>query len=202
MLGAPWDIILTIAFAFTAVVCVGDLALRRSRLRSDGDGLADNDLIDINHGVMSVAMIAMIWWFFPDVVTWAQMLLFAVLALSLVPLFARSASASRRLDLGGHIVLDGAMIWMLGAMPLLMAGSVSAGSGGAHAHHGGDDAVPMLQVTPIWADVVNLAFIAMSAALAIWWLLRLVTARGHRLHLLCHAVMAAGMAGMLVLMNL
>jgi hypothetical protein len=200
MLGSPWDIVLTIAFSFTAVVCIGNLVSHRLRARSGPGGLSDEELIDINHGVMSIAMIVMLWVTVIDVITWAQMVLFAVLALSLIPLFPRASSSSRRLDLSGHVFLDGAMIWMLGAMPLLMAGAMDMGGGSAHAgHHGGGGM--MMEATPVWADVVNVVFVVLSAALAIWWLFRLVTTRAHRLHTLCHAVMAAGMSGMLFLMN-
>ncbi len=52
------------------------------------------------------------------------------------------------------------------------------------------------------ADDVNTAFIVACALGAAWWLYRAAVARGHRVHALCHALMAAGMGAMLWLMNL
>nr|WP_256415644.1 DUF5134 domain-containing protein [Frigoribacterium sp. CFBP 13712] len=164
--------------------------------------ITDGELVDVNHGVMSIAMIAMTWFFAMDVVTWAQVLLFAILGLSLVPPLLRASSRRARTDLAGHIALDVAMIWMLAAMPLLMAGAMSPGGGSVHAEHAGADAgADMLTATPIWADVVNVLFVVVSVAAALWWLVQMFVSRGHRVHLLCHVVMAAGMAWMLVLMN-
>jgi hypothetical protein len=200
MLGSPWDIVLTIAFSFTALVCAGHLVKHRASSRASDGGLSDSGLIDVNHGLMSIAMIAMIWVSVIDVVTWAQMAVFAVLALSLLPVFGRARDTAVRIDLAGNVLLDAAMIWMLAAMPLLMAGAMDAGGGSAHAgHHAvGDE---MLTATPVWADVVNVVFVVISAAAALWWVYRLVAAREHRLHTFCHVVMAAGMSGMLFLMN-
>jgi hypothetical protein len=198
MLGSFWDVVLTIAFAFTFVVCLGHLVQRRFASRATGAPLSDDELIDINHGLMSIAMIVMTWLTVLDIITYAQIALFVVLALSLVPVFGR-AKAARRVDLVGHVLLDGAMIWMLAAMPLLMAGAINRGGDSVHAaHHGGGD---ILTATPIWADVVNVLAVAISAVAAVWWICRLVTERHHRLHTLCHIVMAAGMSGMLFLMN-
>lgn len=202
MIDYPWNIVLTIAFAFTFVICVGDALVGRLRAADRRAVITDGELVDVNHGVMSIAMIAMTWFFAMDVVTWAQVLLFVILGLSLVPPLLRASSRRGRTDLTGHIALDAAMIWMLAAMPLLMAGAMSAGGGSIHAEHAGADAGPdMLMATPIWADVVNVLFVVVSAAAALWWLVQMFVSRGHRVHLLCHVVMAAGMAWMLVLMN-
>ena len=59
----------------------------------------------------------------------------------------------------------------------------------------------MAMTTPVWVDVVNVVFVAGSAAIALWWAFRASTVRGDRLHALCHCLMAAGMAAMLLLMN-
>ncbi|WP_046014476.1 DUF5134 domain-containing protein [Microbacterium sp. SA39] len=200
MIAAPWNIVLTLLFVATAAICLGDLVARRRRV-SDGTGLTDADLIDLNHGVMSIAMIVMVWWSVWDAVTWAQVAIFAILALALIPSY-RGAKAAKAVDLTGHIALDAAMIWMLAAMPLLMAGmDMAEGDGGAHAGHQGGGGM-MLDATPAWADVTNVVFLGICAVAAVWWILRLFTARHHRIHTLCHVAMAAGMGWMLVLMNL
>lgn len=199
MIAAPWNILLTLLFVMTAVICFWGLAAR-SRTRSEGSALTDTDLIDITHGIMSVAMIVMTWWTVWDAVTWAQVAIFAILALALVPSF-RGANGAQAVDLVGHIVLDAAMVWMLAAMPLLMAGmDMSDDASGAHAeHHGGGGFA--LESTPVWADAVNGMFIALCVAATAWWIWRLFRSSHHRIHSVCHIAMAAGMGWMLVLMN-
>ncbi|OIU86408.1 DUF5134 domain-containing protein [Microbacterium sp. AR7-10] len=203
MIASPWDLILTATFLTTGLICLGDLIARRIRRPARTEGLADEELIDINHAVMSAAMILMTWVTVLDAVTWAQIALFAIFALALVPALTRAHGFPHRVDLVGHIVLNAAMIWMLAAMPLLMAGIDMGGDGGsAHAgHHGGSDEMGLM-ATPVWADVVNAAFIVTCAMGALWWLYRAVAIRGHRMHVLCHVLMAAGMGLMLWLMNL
>jgi hypothetical protein len=201
MIGSPWDTILTIAFSFTAIVCLRVLVQHRTGSRSRHEGLTDMGLIHLNHGLMSIAMIVMVWVYVIDAVTWAQVALFGVLALSLIPLFGRTKKLAGKVDLVGHIVMDVAMIWMLAAMPLLMAGVMGGESDSAHAGHHGGVTGEMISATPVWADLVNMMFIIASAAATLWWLWRFFAVRGHRLHSLCHTVMAAGMGLMLFLMN-
>lgn len=203
MIASPWDIILTAVFAFTGAVCLGHLIAHRARGLDDRSELSRGELVDINHGVMSLGMILMIWVSVQDVVTWAEIALFAILALSLLPGFRSRTSATLRIDIIGHIFLDLAMIWMLAAMPLLMAGmGMRSGGHAGHEGHGGGGEGEMLAATPEWADLVNSAFVVVCAVAALWWIYRVSTSPGHRLHATCHAVMAAGMGVMLVLMNL
>lgn len=200
MIAAPWNLILTVLFVFTLLVCIGTFTARRRR-RADTSGLTTMDVIDLNHATMSIAMIVMVWFTTWDAVVWAQIAIFAVFTVALLPAL-RGATAATRVDLIGHISMNAAMIWMLAAMPLLMAGMGSMeDGGGGHAGHGGGGGQAMLEATPAWADAVNGVFIALSALAAAWWLWRLVTVRGHRLHIACHMVMAAGMGIMLALMN-
>lgn len=202
MLASPWDLILTAVFVCTGLACLADLAARRGARSARGDGIGDEELIGIAHGVMSAAMILMLWVAVLDAVTWTQIALFAILALALALGIPRAHGAARRADLSGHILLSAAMIWMLAAMPLLMAGAGAAGgsgAGGTAHHHGGGGGGP--GATPAWAEAVNLLFIALCAACALWWLYRLAAARGHRRHSASHALMAAGMGAMLWLMN-
>lgn len=202
VIASPWDIILTVVFLATGLICIGDLIARRTRRAPGVEGLPDEELIDINHAVMSAAMILMTWVAVLDAVSWAQIALFAIFALALLPALTRAHGFPHRAELVGHIFLNAAMIWMLAAMPLLMAGMDMAGDeASAHAgHHGGGEEMELM-ATPAWADVVNAAFIIVCAVGAVWWLYRAVAAKGHRLHALCHALMAAGMGAMLWLMN-
>ncbi|MGO1850786.1 DUF5134 domain-containing protein [Microbacterium sp. JB110] len=202
MTTSPWDLILTVVFVFTGLVCVGALIARRVVRPRSTEGIGDEELVDITHTVMSAAMILMTWAAVLDAVTWAQVALFAVFALALIPNFRRAHGLAHRVDLVGHVAMNAAMIWMLAAMPLLMAGmDMGDDAGSAHAGHHESGHEQGLTATPVWGDVVNGLFIVVCAIGALWWLYRSATARGHRLHSGCHALMAAGMAAMLWLMN-
>ncbi len=200
MIAIPWAVALTLVFVLTGLVCVGALVGRRRGAVSSDQGLSDEDLIDVNHGVMSAAMILMLWLMTDGVVAWAQVAIFAILAVALLPAYQRARGAVARVDLVSHAGQDLAMIWMLAAMPTLMSELAGGSGGGGHSHGGGDSgAVPT--ATPVWADTVNIVFVVAAAATAGWWLYRTVTTKSHRLHRLGYAVMAAGMATMLLLMN-
>lgn len=109
------------------------------------------------------------------------------------------------------------MVWMLLAMPLLMAhqmigdahgdGHASGGSQNAghrrghdHGYSGGSDMTQAMAQTPDWATAINWVAITLSAIAAAWWLALHVRSRRIGIHKLCHAVMGLGMAGMLALM--
>lgn len=200
MLTAPWNIILTVLFIFTGVYCLVLLFTHRS-WKAEGTSF-DSSVIHLTHAVMSAAMIAMCWVVaFPDVANWAQIILFSALALALVPGLWRAPLVSRWVDLTGHIWLGAAMVWMIAAMPLLMAGTSEDHRGGGEHASGHGDAVVATVPTPVWVDLVNAVFVAGSLALTLWWLYRALTIRDQRLHAFSHCLMAGGMAGMLLLMN-
>lgn len=204
MISSPVNWIFTFLFAATGLYCLWNLARARraATSRERSGGLSTAEVVDVNHVVMSAAMILMVWVAVGDAVLWMQVAVFAVLALSLIP-GLRSAAGKQRVDVVAHIGLDGAMIWMLIAMPALMAGMDMGGSGGDshHSGHTGDDMSMGMSSTPGWVDVTNWAFVAACVAVALWWLVRLLGGRDHRLHALCHLLMGAGMAAMLVAMN-
>ncbi|WFE30927.1 DUF5134 domain-containing protein [Micromonospora sp. WMMD975] len=190
---------LTAVFLATGLVCAAGLLIRRRGSAGDRE-LTDVDLVDISHGVMSAAMILMLWVLVEGVVAWAQVAIFAILALSLLPAYRRARATSGRVDLLGHMAMGVAMMWMLAAMPTLMSEMAAGGTGSGHSHGGGNAAAGPT-ATPMWADVVNVAFVVLAAGTALWWLYRAATVAGHRLHLASYAAMAGGMATMLVLMN-
>ncbi|WBB53670.1 DUF5134 domain-containing protein [Verrucosispora sp. WMMD573] len=190
---------MTIVFLLTGIVCVADLVIRRRAVSRD-QPFSDAELIDINHTVMSAAMILMVWVMVEGAVAWAQIAVFAILALALLPAYRRTRHTSDRADLLSHAAMDAAMIWMLAAMPTLMSELGTGGAGAGHSHGGGaSGGVPV--PTPAWADTVNIAFVALAAATALWWLYRTTTTSHHRLHSLSYSAMAAGMGTMLLLMN-
>jgi len=198
VLETPWVPVLTIVFLLTGLVCVGDLVIRRRGVPRD-QAFSDAELVDINHCVMSVAMILMAWLMVDGPVAWAQVAIFGILVLALLPGYGRARGTSERVDVLGHVTQNLAMIWMLAAMPTLMS-ELGVGGGSGHAHGvaaAGAEPTP----TPAWADMTNVVFVALSTAGALWWLYRAATTSGHRLHLLSYGVMSAGMATMLLLMN-
>ncbi|WP_256092264.1 DUF5134 domain-containing protein [Micromonospora haikouensis] len=186
-------------FLATGLVCAGGLLIRR-RGTVGHQKVSDTDLVDISHGVMSAAMILMLWVMVEDVVAWAQVAIFAILALSLLPAYRQARATSGRVDVLGHMAMAVSMMWMLAAMPTLMSEMAASGAGSGHSH-GGGNAAAALTATPMWANMVNVTFVVLAAGAALWWLYRAATVAGHRLHLASYAVMAGGMATMLVLMN-
>ncbi|MFV0434255.1 MAG: DUF5134 domain-containing protein [Leucobacter sp.] len=201
MLTAPWNLILTVVFAFTGVYCLVRLIAHRPPAGAPRGPVLESLAIHLMHLVMSAGMIAMCWFMMiPAALNWAQIVVFTVLALALLPGLWKAPLLARRVDLAGHIWLAAAMVWMIAAMPLLMADMGGGEHGGGHGE-AADGAMMMAMSTPLWVDVLNGVFVAGSAAIALWWAYRAATIRGERLHALCHCLMAAGMAAMLLLMN-
>lgn len=188
MVDPPWDLLLTVAFVLTGTAGIWILVVCPPS--------STETVLHLNHAVMSAAMILMIWVIVSDVAVWAQVALFAVLALALLPALRRASDGARRADLVGHLGLNAAMIWMLAAMPLLMA---DVGGLEGHAGHGSAVAIAPAGDTPAWAIAVNSLFVAVCAAGVLWWLVRATAVREHRLPAIGHGLMAAGMGTMLVL---
>lgn len=201
MIATPWNLILTVLFVATGVWCAIDLMRHRGKARHGAAaGISLHTVVDVNHLVMSAAMILMVWVSVVDAFTWAQIAVFVIFIVALVPGLVSEDSRAARISTVAHIALNAAMVWMLAAMPLLMAGMHSdIGDGSGH-HHGGVG-MDMLMATPGWADLVNIVFVGLSAAAALWWAVRLVAARGRNFHDGCYVLMGAGMAIMLVVMN-
>lgn len=214
MISFPVNVALTAAFGATGLYCLFHLlSTRRRDAASGSQPLTDAQVVDVNHVIMSAAMTVMTWVMIGDVLLWAQVVLFVVLAVSLLLNWQRATRAVDRVDVAGHVLMDAAMIWMLAAMPLLMAGMDHAhetghgsghGSGhsdhGSHAGHGGH-AMETSTATPAWADVVNVGFVVVCGVATMWWLFQVVGVSRHRWHSACHALMAAAMGVMLVAMN-
>lgn len=191
MIDWPWNLVLTLAFVFSGVVCLAYLVVDRLPGRHGHSDVLTDTAVNVNHAVMSVGMILMAW--IPVTVAGElQTVVFSLLGVAFIALLWRVRSTVGRIDLIGHVVLNAAMVWMIVAMPLLMA-EMMAGMP--------MDGMAMAAVTPAWVDAVNLVFVVLSAAVGVWQIYRLVSSRHHRVHAACHTVMALGMAAMLVLMN-
>lgn len=196
MISFPLNVVFTVAFAVTGLICLFHLLSTGQRGGVDGTRrVKDGWAIDVNHMIMSAAMIWMTWVAIGSVLLWGLAAVFVVLILSLIPSWRRAASVGDRVNVLGHVLLDLAMIWMLVAMPLLMAGMGHGDGSGM-----GDMEMPM-PGTPVWADVVNLGFVVICGIAAVWWLSQVVRGTRHRWHAACHVLMAVAMGVMLVAMN-
>ncbi|OUZ06327.1 hypothetical protein BHE97_19180 [Aeromicrobium sp. PE09-221] len=197
MISPPLNIILTVAFLFTASVCVGNYVAIRRQAAAGEDARTSAELVDINHTVMSAAMILMIWSAIPSVGSWLQIVVFMVFAFALVWAFLDSRATASWVDTAGHVVLNIAMVWMLAAMPLLMTSGAAEHSSNMA---GSQDHGTLEAAATTWVDVMNGVVVAFCATGALWWLYQTLRARGHRLHSLCHTIMASGMIAMLLVM--
>src|SRR5699024_2457345 len=218
MISFPWSLILTAAFAFTGLVCLIHVPRHWKETLSPtcpDVGAARMDLVvHSNHLVMSIGMIAMVWVSTGTIATWGQVAFFAVLTVVMIVGGIGLKGRTPRISVASHIVLNAAMVWMLLAMPLLMAHPMDDGAHGdesgadhaghhgghGHAHSGGSDMAQAMAQPPDWATAVNWVAIVLSGLAAAWWLFLLVRSRRIGIHTLCHAVMGLGMAGMLALM--
>ncbi|MGH4023888.1 MAG: DUF5134 domain-containing protein [Pseudonocardiaceae bacterium] len=204
------------SFSLAAVFTVlfGGLAafqLRRcAALWSHGAVPGQDRAVELAHLLMSLAMIGMVWAWGGPTAWWLQIVVFGLLTV----LFVGRAVAARGLaSWGYHALAVGAMTWMVVAMPLL---GHSIGTGGFGHGHGGAAAVAEPAVTPVgdvplWAVTVT---VALAVVLVVSALVRTVAgarkpapvpagagkpgsvpaASGR------HALMSAGMAGMLLVL--
>jgi hypothetical protein len=200
VLAAPWDWILTVLFASTGVYCLWHLSASWDRSTSRPDRA-----VDVLHTVMSVSMIAMIWFPTGSVGTWVQIVAFGVVSLVIAGYAsAKAVPAGVRVDLGIHVLLAGAMVWMLAAMPLMMSGIPAPGAGGGgHDGHGATsvpDAAAVSAEAPAWVLLVTWALVVLCVIAMGWWVYRFSRERTHRSHVMCHIGMALGMGVMLALM--
>ena len=205
MISGPWAIVLTVVFAATGGYCAWSWLSRVVSGGKNRPAALPEVATDLNHAVMSLLMITMIW---PTLVSGTvglqvQSVIFGLFAVTQTALAIRSPNRGARLDYVSNVVLNLAMIWMLLAMPWLMGASGSGDDGGAHAEHGGSGAgaAGEAMVAPSWVEPVNFIVIGLSFAVAAWWVWRGIRGSpGHRLHAACHALCGLGMGTMLVLM--
>ncbi|CAG7618973.1 DUF5134 domain-containing protein [Leucobacter soli] len=199
MLASPWDWILTVLFASTGVYCLWHLSASWDR-----SAVGPNRAVDVLHAVMSVSMIVMIWVPTGSVGTWVQIVAFGVMGIVIAGYAsAKAIPSGARVDLGIHVLLTGAMVWMLAAMPLMMSGVPVSGTGGSHDGHGSSsapDAVTVSAETPAWVLLVTWALVVLCVIAMGWWAYRFSRERTHRSHVMCHIGMALGMGVMLALM--
>ena len=209
MFDASWSLVMTAVFLTTAVLCGLHLA-QSARPAAPLPGSAAHaahrgpvaTTVHVNHLVMSLAMLLMVWRPVGGAGTWAQVAIFVLFTLLMLVGLPTLQGLPTRAGLLSHVVLNAAMIWMLLAMPLLMGHAEHGGADEHAAHHGGAGTAAAVAAAPVpaWAATVNGAAVVLSALVAVWWLGRLLRERGHRVHSACHLLMGGGMALMLALM--
>jgi hypothetical protein len=171
---------LTVLFALSG----GYSLLRWASLRAGVAGHHGDQVAELSHVLMSLGMIAMVWAYGGG--TGDAVQLIAYLALSgyfLTRLLRGRATGHPGCPAPGfHLLMSGSMVWMVAAMPLLMAGSVAGPSGGMQMDGmtmgGADtglDARPVT-ATPGWAIALTWVFIAGLVLGAGFWLRRALPA--------------------------
>ncbi len=170
--------IFSIVFLATGLYSVVRYALLTSGAERDGDRA-----IELSHLLMSIAMIAMAWAWTGGPGTASGILQLVVFGLFAVFFLAQAVSGGHDTVVSvDHLLMNGAMVWMVAAMPALMGMSATAGGagggGGGHAGHGSDSgdtaAVAGMEpmATPTWVTLVTWAFVVLLVASAVFWALR------------------------------
>lgn len=175
---------LPLAWALTALfAATGFYALARWATAVSERRSAAHRTAELAHLLMSAAMIVMTWTWYGSAGLWTQIVLFGVLGMFFLVTASRGipCGPSGRLAGAAHALMAAAMVWMLAAMPLIMASPAeAAGGGGAHAHHGGGDAMDMSGTAHAagpagWAVAVTVALCAVLLAAAGYWGARAVS---------------------------
>jgi uncharacterized protein DUF5134 len=185
MVPGGWSVGLTVVFAGVGLYCVWRLATRQGR------GI--EAVVDVNHVLMSPAMLVMLWWPSAPSGRWVQVALFAGMAV----LFFRHLSGSVTVPVRTGALLHGgmnlAMVWMLVAMPTLMPTMMEMA--GMEDHQMAGQVVGMQS----WTAMLSWVVAGLMLIAAGWWAVRALRAHGHRLLCGCHALTCAGMTAMLAL---
>ncbi|MEJ8281328.1 DUF5134 domain-containing protein [Pseudonocardia spirodelae] len=131
---------LTVLFTATGLYALLRWAAAVAERRS-----AAHRTAELAHLLMSAAMVVMTWTWYGEAGLRTQIVLFTVLGVFFVVTAARGVACgpSGRAAGAAHALMAAAMVWMLAAMPLIMATPAVAAGGGAHDHHGGGDMAGM-----------------------------------------------------------
>ncbi|MFD7154960.1 DUF5134 domain-containing protein [Kribbella sp. NPDC059898] len=177
MLPAGPAIALTVVFAVSGLYCLWRVAAGR------GQGI--ETVVDVNHVLMSPAMLLMLWLPAPPGITWVQIALFSGLALVFFRHLSTSDGVTARTGALLHGGMNLGMVWMLAVSMLGMSGMAGMG------HAGGGT----------WTGLLSWSVAGLLLLSAAWWFGRVIRAPGHRLLCCCHGLSTGGMAAMLALMT-
>ncbi|HEX4248400.1 MAG TPA: DUF5134 domain-containing protein [Pseudonocardia sp.] len=203
----PLSVALTVLFAGTGCYSL----LRWASLRAGAAGHHGDQVAELSHLVMSLAMIGMVWGYGGPVADTVQLVAFGGFSCYFLGRLALGRLALGRLALGRlglgrlglgwlglgrwrparpgcpapgfHLLMAGSMVWMVAAMPLLMAGMSTGVGGGGMVMDGmvmGGDAGPsgpVVTETPGWALALTVLFSIGLLVGAGYWARQLLPAR-------------------------
>jgi hypothetical protein len=197
VLSSTWSVILTVLFAVTGGYSLwrwGDaVSTRDSRTAAEA-------VVDLNHVLMSAAMVIMVWWPSGPVGGLVQIAAFGMFAVIMM-LHLTTGDRRHRWSSAAHVIMNAAMIWMLAVMPLLMPHAADGQHHGRAQHS--DPAGPVTAsaaAVGVWAEVISWLAVGLMMATAVWWTIRAIRTSAERAHFCCHAAMGAGMATMIAAM--
>jgi hypothetical protein len=189
MIPIAWSVALTAVFVVSGLYCLWRVAAGRGR----GMDL----VVDVNHVLMSPAMLLMVWW--PSVTgsTWVQLVAFSGLALVFFRDMSRAHEVSARTAALLHGGMNLGMVWMLAVGMSSMSGMPDmAEMAGMDMDHTGH-----LTGAEAWGALLSWPIAGLLALSAGWWFVRAVRVPGHRILCCCHGMAAGGMAAMVALMT-
>lgn len=187
MLSGVWPVALTVVFAATGLYNLWRLATARSQ--------GFETVVDVNHVVMSPAMVVMLWWPSATGARWPQIVVFGGMALVFFHRLSGSDTVTTRAGALMHAAMNLGMVWMLITMPALMPAAMDMPG---MEHHRGS--ISDLTGLDAWAALLSWVVAGLLVLATLWWAVRVARTRGHRLACGCHGLSCAGMSAMLALM--
>ncbi len=179
----------TLSWVFTAVFTLtGVYSLVRLGELASGSDRTGSRVAELSHLLMSIAMIAMAWAWVGGPSSVSGLVLIVVFGVFVVWFLGRlvwPAAGHPRVTEGYHLVTNAAMVWMVAAMPEIMAADMAAVGGHDQSSDGmagmpGMGGMPgtgvggsMPSSTPVWATVVSWVFIVLLVAAAVFWATRI-----------------------------
>ncbi|NMH98449.1 DUF5134 domain-containing protein [Pseudonocardia acidicola] len=193
----PLAVALTVLFAITGAYSL----VRWASLVSARSVRGGDPLTELFHLVMSVAMVAMTWAWSGSLGDRVQIIVFTgfgVYFLWRLGIAGRTGvrSGHGRIELGYHVLMAAAMVWMVAGMPVLMG---TSSGGAAHAGHSGSagmasmpdmPGMPMSTAamsgtpmsagaTPAWAVGLSVLLSAALLGAAVMWGVRVLRHATH-----------------------
>jgi len=177
----PLSVVLTVLFTGTGLYSL----LRWASLRTGAASHHGDQVAELSHLVMSLAMVGMVWAYGGPAAATLQLVAFGGFSCYFLARLVRSRSGGPAgcPAPGFHLLMAASMVWMVAAMPLLMAGlAIGSGGGGmvmdGHVM-GGDEGAsgPVVTETPGWALALTVLFCVGLLVGAGYWARQLRPAR-------------------------
>jgi hypothetical protein len=178
----PLSVALTVLFTGTGLYSL----LRWASLRVGVAGHHGDQVAELSHLVMSLAMVGMVWAYGGSFADTVQLVVFGGFSCYFLGRLVLGRLRPGCPAPGFHLLMAASMVWMVAAMPLLMAG-MSSGSGGGgmvmDGHvMGGDEGAsgPVVTETPGWALALTVLCCVGLLVGAGYWARQLRPSRGAR----------------------